>query len=132
MEVIDVDVYGRSIGEVFVGELHVNAEMVRRGHAWAYTRYVRGLEIVDLESEARAAGRGLWQLPEAQRDAPWQWRHSAKQSLPASRAPGCGAKRTCGEMADCSEARFYLTRCGLTRLDGDGDGTPCESLCRAP
>lgn len=28
------------------------------------------------------------------------------------------------------EARFYLTRCGLTRLDGDGDGVPCEALCR--
>ena len=42
----------------------------------------------------------------------------------------CGGKRYCGEMTSCAEARFYLTRCGLTRLDGDGDGIPCESLCR--
>lgn len=41
----------------------------------------------------------------------------------------CGAKRTCGEMASCEEARFYLTQCGLSRLDGDKDGTPCEALC---
>jgi hypothetical protein len=42
----------------------------------------------------------------------------------------CGAKRYCNEMASCQEARFYLTQCGLTRLDSDGDGVPCESLCR--
>lgn len=42
----------------------------------------------------------------------------------------CGSKRTCGQMDSCEEARYYLTHCGLSRLDGDGDGTPCESLCR--
>ena len=42
----------------------------------------------------------------------------------------CGTKRTCKQMASCSEARFYLEQCGLSRLDGDKDGTPCESLCR--
>lgn len=31
----------------------------------------------------------------------------------------------------CEEAKFYLTQCGLTRMDGgDGDGVPCEKLCR--
>ncbi len=42
----------------------------------------------------------------------------------------CGSKRVCREMASCKEARFYLEVCGLRRLDGDGDGTPCESICR--
>ncbi|MCB1771510.1 MAG: excalibur calcium-binding domain-containing protein [Candidatus Competibacteraceae bacterium] len=23
-----------------------------------------------------------------------------------------------------------MTQCSVTRMDGDGDGTPCESLCR--
>ena len=32
-------------------------------------------------------------------------------------------------MRNCAEATFYLTECGLTRLDGDGDGIPCEALC---
>jgi hypothetical protein len=41
----------------------------------------------------------------------------------------CGAKKTCGQMASCEEAMFYLTQCGLSRLDGDSDGVPCESLC---
>ncbi|MBK1695410.1 DNA/RNA endonuclease [Chromatium weissei] len=42
----------------------------------------------------------------------------------------CGSKRTCKQMSDCAEARHYLTACGVKSLDSDGDGTPCESLCR--
>jgi deoxyribonuclease-1 len=42
----------------------------------------------------------------------------------------CGTKKTCGEMASCEEATFYLQQCGVKRLDGDGDGIPCASLCR--
>lgn len=41
----------------------------------------------------------------------------------------CGTKTTCGEMDSCEEATFYLEQCGLNKLDGDGDGTPCESVC---
>ena len=48
----------------------------------------------------------------------------------SSRFLGCGAKRTCREMTSCDEARFYLTQCGVSRLDGDKDGMPCEALCR--
>ena len=42
----------------------------------------------------------------------------------------CVGKRTCREMVSCEEATFYLYRCGVSRLDGDGDGVPCNSLCR--
>jgi hypothetical protein len=42
----------------------------------------------------------------------------------------CGAKRTCKQMASCPEATFYLNSCGVGSLDRDGDGVPCEGLCR--
>jgi len=42
----------------------------------------------------------------------------------------CGDKTSCKQMSSCQEARFHLSQCGLSRLDGDGDGVPCESLCR--
>ncbi len=43
----------------------------------------------------------------------------------------CSAqKKYCSHMDSCSEATFYLKECGRTRLDGDGDGAPCEALCR--
>ena len=41
----------------------------------------------------------------------------------------CGSKRYCTQMQSCEEARFYLSKCGLDKLDKDKDGIPCESLC---
>ena len=85
-------------------------------------------------NRARAAQRGLWALPEAQRIAPWEWRHNknlrSDQVRIEAPAGTCGNKRTCKEMSDCNEAQFYLTQCGLSRLDKDSDGVPCEKLCR--
>lgn len=48
---------------------------------------------------------------------------------PPAPAASCGAKRKCGQMLSCEEARFYLSSCGVRALDRDGDGVPCESLC---
>lgn len=42
----------------------------------------------------------------------------------------CGSKRYCKEMTSCKEAKHYLNVCGVHRLDRDGDGIPCESLCK--
>jgi hypothetical protein len=77
----------------------------------------------------------FWGLPEAQRVPPWEWRKGKRAGRSTTEPPPgrnftCGAKRYCGEMESCAEARFYLEECGLARLDGDGDGVPCESICR--
>lgn len=45
-------------------------------------------------------------------------------------ARSCGAKLYCTQMTSCEEAQFYFRQCGLSRLDGDSDGVPCEGLCR--
>lgn len=42
----------------------------------------------------------------------------------------CWTKRYCWEMSNCEEAYHYLTKCWLSRLDSDGDGIPCESICK--
>ncbi len=56
----------------------------------------------------------------------------SKKTTPLSKSGtfSCSGKRYCKQMTSCDEARFYLKQCGLFRLDGDGDGTPCESICR--
>ena len=59
--------------------------------------------------------------------------NSKEDAKPAPKSDdefSCGSKTTCGQMSSCEEAKFYLNQCGLSRLDGDKDGTPCESLCR--
>jgi endonuclease YncB( thermonuclease family) len=52
-----------------------------------------------------------------------------RRSVTVGQTRSCGGKRVCRQMADCTEARFYLNRCGVNRLDGDSDGVPCEKLC---
>lgn len=42
----------------------------------------------------------------------------------------CEGKQHCSQMASCEEARFYVAHCPDTRMDGDGDGKPCEDWCR--
>jgi endonuclease YncB( thermonuclease family) len=138
VEVQDVDRYGRSVGKVYIGNVDINREMVKQGAAWIYRQYNKDKSLLDVESEAKAAKRGLWSLPEAERMPPWEWRKAKRNggvkplSAPAKtvQASACGSKRYCKQMANCTEARFYLEQCGLTRLDGDGDGMPCEALCR--
>jgi len=71
---VDVDRYGRTVGEVYADNVCVGCELVREGHAWVYRRFSDDPVLLGLEAEARAARRGLWSLPEAQRVPPWQWR----------------------------------------------------------
>jgi hypothetical protein len=39
---------------------------------------------------------------------------------------------TCRALESCAEACGFLNQCGLTRLDRDTDGIPCETLCTRP
>lgn len=42
----------------------------------------------------------------------------------------CEPRKTCGKIRSCEEARWYLENCSWGgKLDGDGDGSPCEQLC---
>jgi hypothetical protein len=50
-------------------------------------------------------------------------------AMPTEDGFSCGPKRYCGEMNSCEEAEFYYQQCGLSRLDRDNDGIPCESIC---
>lgn len=63
-DVSDKDKYGRLLRYVYVGDIFVNAELVRQGYAEAKryppdTKYQDFLE--ELEREAKRAGRGIWQ-----------------------------------------------------------------------
>jgi endonuclease YncB( thermonuclease family) len=135
IESYGADVHGRILGRVFVGSTDLNAELVRSGAAWVFRRYTDDAALIALERDARAQKRGLWALPEHERIPPWRWRHPDRDPEPARATPPpagpfrCGDKTYCREMASCAEAIFYLEHCGATKLDGNGDGRPCEVLC---
>ncbi|NQS90016.1 thermonuclease family protein [Patescibacteria group bacterium] len=58
------DQYGRLLAYVFVRDRLANAEMIRQGYAYAYTRFSfrRRAEFIALEHEAREHQYGLWHL----------------------------------------------------------------------
>lgn len=61
-------------------------------------------------------------------------RSPAAASQPKKQQSGnftCSGKVYCSEMTSCAEARFYLRNCPGTKMDGNGDGVPCEKQwCR--
>jgi len=132
------DRYGRSLGRVYLGQRDINRELVTEGHAWAYRKYLTDPTFISAEHQAQTQHLGLWSLNGA--IAPWDWRRGQREVLQAVvvsevnitpvDSGQCGTKRYCREMTSCTEARFYLQSCGLSNLDGDKDGVPCEALCR--
>ena len=149
VERTDTDRYGRMVGRLSSDGRDVNRAMVEQGAAWAFRRYLKDPTLIETETRARRGRVGLWSMSDAQAVAPWDWRrgvregdpapHSTPQSLLATadvRAPlasngpfTCSGKRFCRQMTSCAEAHFYLRQCGVSSLDGNGDGEPCEMLC---
>lgn len=44
----------------------------------------------------------------------------------------CDGRQHCSQMTSCEEAKFFIRNCADTKMDGDGDGIPCEgqgNLC---
>ena len=74
VSVLDVDRYGRTVGEVILPDGRVlNHELVRAGLAWWYRKYAPDDDTLkQLEAEARQAKRGLWVEPNPM--PPWAWR----------------------------------------------------------
>jgi micrococcal nuclease len=119
-DVSETDQYGRLLRYVYVGEILVNAELVRSGFAaaWTYPPDVAYADLfAQLQSEAREAGLGLWAAP-----------------TPASRTGSIcvGNIYNCDDFSSCAEVMAYWNACpgDPSRLDGDHDGRPCEALCR--
>ena len=47
-----------------------------------------------------------------------------------SQTLSCTPRKLCTQIQTCADARWYLANCSWgPRLDGDGDGSPCERLC---
>ena len=151
LQLVGGDAYRRVVAHVFVDGVDVNAELVRRGLAWVRRGYDPAPQLIRHEDEARDAQRGLW--ADADATPPWVWRRarranntaqrpaarttrttSARMSIAQATAPRvrCGTKRVCREMTSCGEALAFMRQCGVTSMDGDGDGVPCEHELCAP
>jgi endonuclease YncB( thermonuclease family) len=72
IEPTDTDRYGRTIAVVLLNSGNVNREMVSRGVAWSYLKYLDDPVLVNLEADARSTMRGLWAQQADQIMSPWE------------------------------------------------------------
>ena len=73
----DKDRYGRTVGDIHIGNTLVNEKMVKDGWAWNYARYSHSKHYAELEREAREAKRGLW--AEKSPIPPWEYRAQERE-----------------------------------------------------
>lgn len=81
------DRYDRLIGVCRVGSLEINAEMVRRGLAWAFVRYSK--RLLNEEREARSRRLGIWQV---ENEPAWDYRARRWAQSQAQAPGGCAIK----------------------------------------
>ena len=79
--------YGRMLGQCSVNGVELNAELVRRGLAWAFVKYSRS--YVAVEAQAKAKHKGIWQgsaMPA------WDYRSGRWDMAQSSSPNGCAIK----------------------------------------
>lgn len=70
------DQYKRVLGVIYLGEMNINAEMIRSGYAWNY-KYSKDKYYIKLQEKAKAEKKGLWKDKNA--IDPWQWRKEKRK-----------------------------------------------------
>lgn len=135
------DKYQRILRYVFLEDgTNFNKLMIYEGYAHEYTYntlYKYQSEFKQAQKDAEINKRGLWADNACSGDTSQSYTNTGSSgstgalsgSSSGSGGFTCAGKTTCGQMASCAEAQFYLNSCGVSRLDGDKDGVPCESLC---
>jgi hypothetical protein len=63
-------------------------------------------------------------------------REAAAAPTPSDKAPpaaarssssfSCDGRKYCSAMKSCAEAKYFLANCPGVKMDGDGNGVPCE------
>lgn len=81
LEVTSQDRYERLVAVVYVGDLNVNEQLVKDGHAWAYRRYLKDRNYCVWEHAARTLKRGLWSQPTKEWIYPSEWRMIRRSQL---------------------------------------------------
>jgi cold shock CspA family protein len=59
--------------------------------------------------------------------APASTNSNSRQATPSPSPSRCDGRTYCSQMNSCAEAKYFIRNCPDTKMDGDGDGVPCES-----
>ena len=153
---IDRDRYGRTVGELYLGNQSVNLMMVKEGQAVVYPQYLSGCsetkeQYLQAEAQAKAQRLGFWN--QVSPVMPWDFRSGKRGASQLSTSTNPQVKPTEPSIqiptpvtanlpactrTDC-DCRDFQTQAEAKRvldafpndpfdLDRDKDGVPCESL----
>ncbi len=85
-----MDSYNRYVGRIYRGNIDVEQEMIRKGHAWHFDFFNKEPKLAEAQKEAQRRQVGLWKgYPEIQPEAPWEYRKKKKggYALPRNETP---------------------------------------------
>jgi micrococcal nuclease len=80
VEITDLgkDLYGRTIGKIYLKNEYVNLKMVQSGYAWHFKSFARNdIDLAEAQGAAKSHEVGLWKNEMSV--APWEWRALEKK-----------------------------------------------------
>jgi len=129
-DISETDKYGRLLRYVWVDDIFVNDYLVRQGYAYAATippdvKY--SSQFIQAQQEARENSRGLWAECQEEVEEPTS-ESTSEDIICSSNVYNCSDFSTHAEAQNVYE--YCLEKVGkdVHRLDGDDDGSACESL----
>jgi hypothetical protein len=115
------DRYGRTLGDIYLGDRWINLEMVSEGYAWHYKAYSKDKRLADAEVAARGAERGLW--ADSTPVPPWEFRNGGKKAGSSDKAiTGYWLNTSSGVRHNSNCRNYEKTKRG--RPCGTTDGRP--------
>jgi len=125
IEIINVDKYKRNVIKIKHLDIDINKKLVISGNAWAYEQYSDVYVSDQLYAEDRKFG--LWAFPNPTKPSIWRRTNGINTTKLECKTNN---KILCSTLKTCNEAYFWLDECNYSYLDSNGDGVPCESLCK--
>lgn len=93
------------------------------GALYAYDKY----KSISTESDTPASAVPHVVTGQEVEDRSWiKPRDNASAVTQTTSQVGCDGRTHCSQMRSCAEAEFFIRNCPNTKMDGDGDGRPCE------
>ncbi len=84
---------------------------------WCWSGSSPSTPVFSAESVSPSSTSSFSQAEADSSDSPQQAANFVRQ---------CDGRQYCSQMTSCEEATWFLQNCPNTRMDGEGDGIPCE------